>query len=135
MEYTCTAPEELDGIAESMLRQHPNARVFALYGKMGSGKTTFIKSICMKLNVADIAISPSFGIINEYATIDDNMIYHFDFYRIKSLMEFLDLGCEEYLYSGNYCFIEWPEKITDFLPVDFVPVFIEEVGAQRFIKF
>ena len=135
MEYSCTTTDELDSIAESMIKQHPNARVFALFGKMGAGKTTYIKSICKKLKVTDTAISPSFGIINEYETSDAKMIYHFDFYRIKSISEFLDLGCEEYLYSGNYCFIEWPEKIDDFLPVNYVPVFIDEVGGKRFIKF
>jgi len=135
MEYSCTTPDELDGIAESMLQLHPKARVFALFGKMGAGKTTFIKSICKKLNVTDTAISPTFGIINEYQTTEDKMIYHFDFYRIKSLMEFLDLGCEEYIYSGNYCFIEWPEKIADFLPINYVPVFIEEFEGKRFVKF
>jgi tRNA threonylcarbamoyladenosine biosynthesis protein TsaE len=135
MEYSCTKPDELYDIAASMLQQHPEAKVFALYGKMGAGKTTFIKSICRKLNVIDTTISPSFGIINEYPTTDDKLIYHFDFYRIKSLTEFLDLGCEEYLYSGNYCFIEWAEKIDDFLPVSCVPVFIDEVEGIRFIKF
>jgi len=135
MEYTCTKPSELNSIANQLLKVHTNARIFAFYGKMGSGKTTFIKSICEQLKVIDTAISPSFGIINEYKTINDQLVYHFDFYRIKNISEFLDLGCEEYFYSGAYCFVEWPEKITDFLPPDSITVSIEEKNGKRFINF
>jgi tRNA threonylcarbamoyladenosine biosynthesis protein TsaE len=135
MEYICSLVNELDPIAEQLLKVHAGSKVFAFYGTMGAGKTTFIKSICKQLNVLDTAISPSFGIINEYRTTDDRSVYHLDFYRIKSMSEFLDLGCEEYLYSGSYCFIEWPEKIEDFLPAGFVPVHIEEKCGNRFINF
>lgn len=135
MEYSCNKPEELDDIAAQILQVHASKRVFAFYGKMGAGKTTLIKSICNHLHVTDTAVSPSFGIINEYGTDDDAKVYHFDFYRIKNLTEFLDLGCEEYFYSGSYCFIEWPEKIDDYLPQQCVPVFIEEMNGKRFIKF
>ena len=118
-----------------LLQFHTTKRVFAFYGKMGVGKTTFIKSICNQLNVIDTAISPTFAIINEYVTEEGSSVYHFDFYRIKNLAEFLDLGCEEHFYSGSYCFIEWPEKIDDSLPPDCVSVFIEELNGKRFIKF
>lgn len=135
MEFSCDKPIELDEIAAQLLQFHSSKRVFAFYGKMGTGKTTFIKSICNRLYITDTAISPTFEIINEYATEEGASVYHFDFYRIKNLSEYLDLGCEEYLYSGSYCFIEWPEKIDDFLPEECVPVFIEEVNGKRFIKF
>jgi tRNA threonylcarbamoyladenosine biosynthesis protein TsaE len=135
MEFSCDKPIELDEIAVQLLQVHNDKRVFAFYGKMGAGKTTFIKNICNQLHVVDTAISPTFAIINEYLTEEGSSIYHFDFYRIKNLTEFLDLGCEEYFYSGLYCFIEWPEKIDDYLPEQCVPVFIEEVNGKRLIKF
>jgi len=135
MEFSCDKPIELDEIAVQLLQVHNGKRVFAFYGKMGAGKTTFIKNICNQLHVVDTAISPTFAIINEYLTEEGSSIYHFDFYRIKNLTEFLDLGCEEYFYSGLYCFIEWPEKIDDYLPEQCVPVFIEEVNGKRLIKF
>jgi len=135
MEFVCIKPEELDAIASTMLEYHSEARIFAFFGKLGAGKTTFIKSLCSKLKVLDTAVSPSFGIINEYITFENTKIFHFDFYRIKNISEFLDLGCEEYFFSGSYCFIEWPEKIYDFLPDDYVTVNIEEINGKRFIKF
>jgi tRNA threonylcarbamoyladenosine biosynthesis protein TsaE len=135
MEFTCSQLSELDAIAAQLLKAHADSKVFAVYGAMGAGKTTFIKSICLQLNVLETAISPSFGIINEYQTVGGNPVYHMDFYRIKKMSEFLDLGCEEYLYSGSYCFIEWPEKIEDFLTTDHVPVHIQEKDGKRFINF
>jgi len=135
MNLIAHTPEELDSIAEQLLQLHAGKKVFAFYGLMGAGKTTFIKSICKRLHVTDTAISPSFGIINEYNTSKGASVFHFDFYRIKSVTEFLDLGCEEYFYSDSYCFIEWPEKIEDFLPENHVPVYIEEFEGKRFIKF
>jgi tRNA threonylcarbamoyladenosine biosynthesis protein TsaE len=135
MEFSCDKPKELDEIAAQLLQVYASKRVFAFYGKMGAGKTTFIKSICKQLHIIDTAISPTFAIINEYLTEEGNSVYHFDFYRIKNLTEFLDLGCEEYFYSGSYCFIEWPEKIDDYLPEQCVPVFIEEDNGKRLIKF
>ncbi len=135
MELVCNQPEELDAIASIMLEHHAKARIFAFFGKLGVGKTTLIKSLCRKLKVLDTPVSPSFNIINEYITSENTNIFHFDFYRIKSISEFLDLGCEEYFFSGTYCFIEWPEKIYDFLPENYVAVFIEEINGKRFIKF
>jgi tRNA threonylcarbamoyladenosine biosynthesis protein TsaE len=135
MELICEKLDELDIIAEQLFVIHPKSMIFAFFGKLGAGKTTFIKSICRKLNVSDIVISPSFGILNEYKTTDNIPVYHFDFFRVKNISEFLDLGCEEYFYSGSYCFIEWPEKIEDFLPESHIAVFIEEKNGKRIIKF
>jgi tRNA threonylcarbamoyladenosine biosynthesis protein TsaE len=107
-------------------------RVFAFYGKMGAGKTTFVKAICEELGVDDVITSPTFAIVNEYtlhtphSTFHTPQIYHFDFYRIKRLEEVYDMGYEEYFYSGALCFIEWPELIEDILPDDAVRVSIEE---------
>ena len=91
---------------------------------MGAGKTTLIKSLCVELGCNDVITSPTFSIVNEYA--GPNKIYHFDFYRLKNQNEALDIGCEEYFYSGSYCFIEWPEKIPDLLPDNYVRVTIEQ---------
>jgi tRNA threonylcarbamoyladenosine biosynthesis protein TsaE len=93
---------------------------------MGNGKTTLIKQLCKKLGVSESTSSPTFSIVNEYKTDKNNTIYHFDFYRIKNESEVLDFGYEEYLYSGNYCFIEWPEKIPNMLPDDVVKVTINK---------
>ncbi len=100
-------------------------RVFAFYGSMGAGKTTFVKAICEELGVEDVITSPTFAIINEYSG-RDGVIYHFDFYRIKKLEEVYDMGYEDYFYSGALCFIEWPELIEDVLPEDAVKVRITE---------
>ena len=99
--------------------------VFAFYGKMGAGKTTFIKAICEELGVEDVITSPTFAIVNEY-TAQDGPVYHFDFYRIKKLEEVYDMGFEDYFYSGALCLIEWPELIEEVLPEDAVKVTIEE---------
>ena len=100
-------------------------RVFAFYGGMGAGKTTFIKAICEQLGVQDAVTSPTFAIVNEYAS-DMGPIYHFDFYRIKNQGEVMDLGFDEYAYSGNLCLMEWPELIEELLPEHTINVRIEE---------
>ena len=108
-------------------------RVVAFYGKMGAGKTTFIKALCEELGVEDVITSPTFAIVNEY-TIEDNgqSIYHFDFYRIKKLEEVYDMGYEDYFYSGDLCLIEWPELIEEILPEEAIRVTIEEQpGGSR----
>ena len=99
--------------------------VFAFYGHMGAGKTTFIKAICEALGVDDVITSPTFAIVNEY-TAQGEPVYHFDFYRIKKLEEVYDMGFEDYFYSGALCLIEWPELIEEVLPEDAVKVTIEE---------
>ena len=103
-----------------------DATVFAFYGKMGAGKTTFVKALCTELGVEDVITSPTFAIVNEYTDGKGEPIYHFDFYRIKKLEEVYDMGYEDYFYSGAPCFIEWPELIEELLPEDTVRVTIEE---------
>lgn len=119
------ALNELQATAKELLAQFPNERVFAFYGKMGAGKTTFIQSICRVLGSEDNVTSPTFALINEYNTNDLDSIFHFDFYRIKELEEAFDLGYEDYIYSGSYCLIEWPEMIEPLLPDNIVEVRIE----------
>lgn len=110
--------------------------VFAFYGKMGAGKTTFIKAVCEELGVTDPVASPTFAIVNEYMDGKGEPVFHFDFYRIKRQEEVLDLGFEDYVYSGNLCFMEWPELIPDLLPEDCVDVSIEEMeDGKRVLKF
>ena len=116
----------LQETARMLLNNFPNDRIFAFYGSMGAGKTTFIKAICHELGSTDYVTSPTFALINEYSTSDGSVIYHFDFYRIKKLEEAFDLGYEDYIYSGNYCFIEWPEMIEQLLPEGIVEVRIKE---------
>ena len=108
--------------------------VFALYGKMGAGKTTFIKALCQELGVEDVVTSPTFAVINEYRSdIAGELIYHFDFYRIKKLEEVYDMGYEDYFYSGALCFIEWPELVEELLPGNTIKVTIEELedGSRK----
>jgi tRNA threonylcarbamoyladenosine biosynthesis protein TsaE len=107
--------DALQSAAEQLIRFGGSEKIFLFYGDMGAGKTTLIKSLCENLGVKEPATSPTFSIVNEYQGALSK-IYHFDFYRLKNQTEALDLGYEEYFYSGNYCFIEWPEKIHDLLP-------------------
>jgi tRNA threonylcarbamoyladenosine biosynthesis protein TsaE len=116
----------LKDAARQLLEIFTHERVFAFYGAMGAGKTTFIKALCLELGSEDTITSPSFALINEYSTQKGEIIYHFDFYRIKKLEEAYDLGYEDYIYSGNYCFIEWPEMIEALLPEGIVQVKISE---------
>lgn len=112
---SCTLPE-LPAVARKILDEYPDERVFAFSGDLGAGKTTFIKALCHALGVTEEVTSPSFAIVNEYEAGGIDLIYHFDFYRIKKLEEVLDMGYEEYLFSGNYCFLEWADKIEELLP-------------------
>lgn len=129
--------DELGSAARQMLEALHGRSVWAFYGKMGAGKTTFIKSICKELGVNDPVNSPTFAIVNEYlAEKSGEPIYHFDFYRIKNLSEAYDMGAEDYFYSGNLCLIEWPEMIEKILPEEAVEVRIEELAdGSRCIKF
>jgi tRNA threonylcarbamoyladenosine biosynthesis protein TsaE len=115
----------LDDASRKLLEAFPDSRVFAFYGEMGAGKTTLIKALCRILDVTDVTSSPSFGLIYEYRTSGSDSIYHFDFYRIEHLEEAYDIGYEEYLDSGFYCFIEWPEKIASLLPPETVNVYLQ----------
>ena len=111
--------------AQQFIREMGDSRVFAFYGKMGAGKTTFIKAICEELGVEDVITSPTFAIVNEYEA-PDTTIYHFDFYRIKKLEEVYDMGYDDYFYGGGLCFIEWPELIEELLPEDALRITITE---------
>ncbi len=125
MEITITDIEHIGDAARQFVDVIGDHRVFAFYGSMGAGKTTFIKAICEQLGVEDVITSPTFAIVNEYET-NDRPIFHFDFYRIKLLEEVYDMGYEDYFYSGSICFIEWPELIEELLPDDAVRVTITE---------
>ena len=130
-----TALKEIDHSAQNFLSAHPADRIFAFYGKMGAGKTTFIKALCDNLHVADYVTSPTFALINEYGTTTGKPIYHFDFYRIKNIGEAFDFGYEDYFFSGEYCFIEWPELIEPLLPMNTIKVFITETDdGKRIIE-
>ena len=118
--------EKINTIARQFIEQIGERTVFAFNGKMGAGKTTFIKAICEAMGVKETVNSPTFSIVNEYEAADGRIIYHFDCYRINKVQEALDLGAEEYLYSGNLCFIEWSENIAPLLPDLIVNVNIEE---------
>ncbi len=107
-----------------------NQKILLFYGEMGAGKTTFIKAFCAALGVEDTVSSPTFSIVNEYH-YPQGIIYHFDFYRLKNQTEALDLGVEEYLDSGEYCLIEWPEKIPDLLPENYLKINIEVQPDQQ----
>ena len=111
--------DQIDAIANLLIQVAGDQKVWIFRGEMGAGKTTLIKSLAKALQVADGVSSPSFGIINEYQTQAKGFLYHFDFYRIDDPMEALDIGIEEYFYSGNYCWLEWAEKIAPFLPERF----------------
>ena len=124
MEFVAKNLADLDPICEKLIEQF-NYKVILFYGEMGAGKTTLIKQLCKKLGVSEPTSSPTFSIVNEYKTDDNKTIYHFDFYRIENENEVLDFGYEEYLYSNNYCFIEWPEKIPNMLPTHFVTISIK----------
>lgn len=127
MEIIIESLEKIKEAAHQFVSEMGDNTVFAFYGKMGAGKTTFVKAICDELGVEDVITSPTFSIVNEYRSdIAGELIYHFDFYRIKKLDEVYDMGYEDYFYSGAICFIEWPELIEDLLPGNTVKVCIEE---------
>jgi len=154
MEIKIQDLEHIREAAREFISHIGERRVFAFYGKMGAGKTTFVKAICEELGVDDVITSPTFAIVNEYGTPSNSpclggdqksslsredlggSIYHFDFYRIKRIEEVYDMGFEDYFYSGALCFIEWPELIEDILPDDAVRVTIEEqADGSRLVSF
>ena len=126
MEITIRSLDEIHDAARRFIEMMGDNTVFAMYGKMGAGKTTFTKAVCECLGVEDVINSPTFAIVNEYRSTSGELIYHFDFYRIKKLEEVYDMGYEDYFYSGALCFIEWPELVEELLPVEAVKVTIKE---------
>jgi tRNA threonylcarbamoyladenosine biosynthesis protein TsaE len=136
MDISINSLDEIGKAAREFVTAMGERTVFAFYGKMGAGKTTFIKAVCEELGVEDVINSPTFAIVNEYVDGKGEPIYHFDFYRIKNLQEVMDIGYEDYVYSGNVCFMEWPELIENLLPDDAVKVTIEEeVDGSRKVSF
>ena len=126
MEIKIKNLETIHESAKEFIKNIGDKKVFAFYGKMGAGKTTFTKAICEVLGVKDVITSPTFAIVNEYTDGNGNPIYHFDFYRIKKLEEVYDMGYEDYFYSGNLCLLEWPELLEEILPENAIKVKIEE---------
>ena len=128
LKLVCENVHSLDTAASQILKAFKGNRIFALFGNMGAGKTTFIKAFCRKLDVKDVVNSPTFAIVNEYLNTKGESVYHFDFYRLKKESEAIDIGYEEYIYSGCYCFMEWPEKIENLLPEGYVSIRLDTDG-------
>ena len=136
MEIKINGIEGLEEAAKTFVDAMGERSVFAFYGKMGAGKTTFIKALCKALGIEDIVNSPTFALVNEYTDGHGDPIYHFDFYRIRRIEEVYDMGYEDYFYSGNLCLLEWPELIEDILPDDTVRVKISvDADGSRLLEF
>ncbi|WP_367769700.1 tRNA (adenosine(37)-N6)-threonylcarbamoyltransferase complex ATPase subunit type 1 TsaE [Flavobacterium sp. WC2421] len=116
--------EDIASVAEIVVAQNPK-KVILFHGEMGAGKTTFIKQLCKTLGVTEATSSPTFSLVNEYHTVDNQIVYHFDFYRLKNETEALDMGADDYFYSGNWCFIEWAEQIPNLIPEEHSVIKIE----------
>ena len=129
MQFRLNSLDELQNASKDILSFAGNEKTFLFYGQMGAGKTTLINALCHELGVTENTSSPTFAIVNEYHSPNGN-IFHFDFYRLKKQTEALDIGFEEYLDSGNYCFIEWPEKIPDLLPEHHLRISITVTAEQ-----
>lgn len=127
MKIEINSIDNIDAAAQRFVAAMGGSRIFAFYGGMGAGKTTFIKAVCEQLGVEDVITSPTFAIVNEYTVASTGAtVYHFDLYRIKKTDELYDMGCEEYFYSGALCFIEWPEMAEELLPENTVKVSMEQ---------
>ena len=137
MEIRINSLADINEAAKTFVENMGDGKVFAFYGKMGAGKTTFVKAVCEELGVDDVITSPTFAIVNEYQSArTGDSIFHFDFYRIKKLEEVYDMGYEDYFYNGGLCLIEWPELIEQLLPEDAVKVSIsEQPDGSRLIEF
>jgi tRNA threonylcarbamoyladenosine biosynthesis protein TsaE len=133
-EWKVNDESELFEVAKELLDFADSQKIFCLFGEMGAGKTTFVKALCKALGVLDLVSSPTFSIVNEYATEKSEAVFHFDFYRIRNLEEAYDIGYENYFFSGDYCFIEWPEKIESLLNFPKADIFItSEMGTRLII--
>lgn len=126
MNITINTVDNIHEAAKQFVAQMGKDQIFAFYGKMGAGKTTFIKAICEEMGVTDVINSPTFAIVNEYVDANEQPIYHFDFYRIKKAEEILDIGFEDYINSNAVCFMEWPEMIEEYLPEETIRLSIQE---------
>jgi tRNA threonylcarbamoyladenosine biosynthesis protein TsaE len=126
MDYKVNSEKDLSSVAVTLLKDFSDKKVILFYGEMGVGKTTLIKVLCKQLGVEEATNSPTFSIVNEYLSTSKKSVFHFDFYRIKEETEVMDMGYEDYFYSGNFCFVEWPEKIPNLLPDDAVKITIVE---------
>ena len=133
LKFIIRKEEELCAVAKIILEKY-NSKIFLFYGEMGVGKTSFIKKFCKELRVSDIVSSPTFSIVNQYSNVNDEIIYHFDFYRTEKQDEVFDLGYEEYLFSSSYCFIEWPEKLEDLLPTNYLKINMKLDNNNRIIN-
>ena len=136
MELKITSLDNIHACARQFAEAMGDKKIFAFFGSMGVGKTTFIKALCEELGVIDTITSPTFAIVNEYSSPKlSKPIFHFDFYRVKKIEEVFDMGYEDYFYNGSLCFIEWPELIEDLLPEDTVRVTIsEQSDGSRILK-
>lgn len=132
--FFAKAPDDLKEVAKTLIEEAGNSRLFAFYGDMGVGKTTFILEILKVLGVVDKGSSPTYSLVNEYRTGEGKPVYHFDFYRIEDVEEVYDIGYEDYFFSGSYCFIEWPERIAELLPPETVKVTMRDIGEMREIQ-
>jgi tRNA threonylcarbamoyladenosine biosynthesis protein TsaE len=130
-EVVCNDLNDLSRVSREIIRFAAEKKIWLFEGEMGAGKTTLIKALCQELGVADHVSSPTYSLINEYLDQNGKLIYHFDFYRIKDQSEAIDIGSEEYFYSGNICFIEWPSMIPDLLPEKYLKISIEVVSPTR----
>lgn len=132
--FIVTQLEELNAVADNIVSLTKQHRVFCLYGDLGAGKTTLVKLICEQLQVEDTITSPTYPVINEYLS-SNGLLYHIDLYRLKSIEEAINIGLEEYLFSGNICFIEWPDNFETLLPDHLVKIFIRKLeGESRVIE-
>ncbi|EIA07549.1 tRNA (adenosine(37)-N6)-threonylcarbamoyltransferase complex ATPase subunit type 1 TsaE [Flavobacterium frigoris] len=122
--------DEIENVARSVVAENPN-KVILFHGEMGAGKTTFIKQLAKELGVTEATSSPTFSLVNEYEATNNQLVYHFDFYRLKHETEALDMGVDEYLYSGNWCFIEWAEQIPNLVPEIHSIITIKELPDGR----
>lgn len=133
LKFIIRKEEELCAVAKMILEKY-NSKIYLFYGEMGVGKTSFIKKFCKELGVTDVVSSPTFSIVNQYLNVYDEIIYHFDFYRTEKQDEVFDLGYEEYLFSSSYCFIEWPEKLEDLLPTNYLKINMKLDNNNRIIN-
>ena len=127
---TINSTAELVSVTQELLTFAQGEKFFVFEGEMGAGKTTFIKTFCEALGVEDLVSSPTFSIVNEYQG-NFGLVYHFDFYRLKNIQEAYDIGYEEYFYSDNYCLVEWPQKVSELLPLTYIKVQIDIIGPTE----